>query len=382
MQFSERGDPPMSPQALPVSTALPPTLAAEPASTDVARVTLMVMVIAILIAGSLWTLLPFIAALVWATTIVVATWPLLLWVQKRTGGRRALATAIMTFMVAIIVIVPFWIAITALLDASENVVAIVRSYMTNGLGAPPAWLANIPLAGERATDKWLELAAADPSVLAETIRPYARAGAAQMVAITGGIGGLLVHFLLTVVLVGVLYATGESAAQGVIAFARRLAKDRGERGVVLAGQSIRSVALGVVVTALIQSALAGLGLWLCGVPHPGLLTAVIFVLCIAQIGPFLVLIPAIIWMFGNASIGWALAFLIWSIPVGIMDNFLRPILISRGVDLPMLLIIAGVIGGLISFGVIGLFAGPVVLAVTYTSLQEWIRENNAQLRAA
>src|SRR4029453_9068532 len=129
-----------------------------------------------------------------------------------------------------------------------------------------------------------------------------------------------------------------------------------------AGRGWGGGAPGVVVTALIQSALAGLGLWVCGVPHPGLLTAAIFVLCIAQLGPFPVLIPAMIWMFSNQSIGWALAFLIWSIPGGIMDNFLRPILISRGVDLPLLLIIGGVIGGLIAFGVIGLFVGPVVLA--------------------
>jgi predicted PurR-regulated permease PerM len=370
----------MNSQALPVTPALSTSLPAAPsapASSEVARTTLMVMVIAIAIVGSLWTLLPFIAALVWATTIVVATWPVLLWMQQRTGGKRSIATTIMTFIVAVIVIVPFWIAITSLLDASQDVVTIVRSYLANGLGSPPAWLANIPFAGERLTSKWLELSAAGPEALAETIRPHAVAGAAKMVAITGGIGGLIVHFLFTLILVGVLYATGETAARGVIAFARRLGQDRGERGVILAGQSVRSVALGVVVTALIQSSLAGLGLWICGVPHPGLLTAIIFVLCIAQVGPFLVLIPAMFWMFSNAPIGWAIAFLIWSIPVGIMDNFLRPILISRGVDLPLLLIIAGVIGGLISFGVIGLFAGPVVLAVTYTTLQEWIREDSA-----
>jgi predicted PurR-regulated permease PerM len=131
----------------------------------------------------------------------------------------------------------------------------------------------------------------------------------------------------------------------------------------------------VVVTALVQSALAGLGLWVCGVPHPGLLTAAVFVLCIAQLGPFPVLVPAVIWMFGTENLGWATALLVWSVPVGIMDNFLRPVLIRRGVDLPLLLIIAGVIGGLIGFGVIGLFVGPVILAVTYTMLKAWIRDD-------
>ena len=129
-----------------------------------------------------------------------------------------------------------------------------------------------------------------------------------------------------------------------------------------------------MVTALVQSALVGLGLWVCGVPRPGLLTALVFVLCIAQIGPILVIVPAIIWMYSTGDYLWATVLLIWGVPTGLLDNFLRPVLISRGVDLPMLLIIAGVIGGLIGFGVIGLFIGPVILAVTYSSLSAWIAE--------
>lgn len=351
------------------------------ASPDITRTTLTILIIGILIVGSLWTLLPFIGALVWATAIVVATWPLLLWVQRRAGGRRSVATTVMTVIISVVVIVPFWIAVGALLDGSANAIDIVRSYLAKGVGPPPTWLASIPMVGERIAREWSELAAAGPEAFAETIRPYARSAAAWMVSVTGGIGGLIVHFLLTVILVGVLYAQGEKAAKGVIAFAHRLGQERGANAVVLAGQSIRSVALGVVVTALVQTALAGLGLWVSGVPNPGLLTAAIFVLCIAQLGPLPVLIPAVIWMFGNASLGWATALFIWSIPVGIMDNFLRPILISRGVSLPLLLIIGGVIGGLVGFGVIGLFVGPVLLAVTYTLLQSWIREDPMSAQA-
>jgi len=134
------------------------------------------------------------------------------------------------------------------------------------------------------------------------------------------------------------------------------------------------VALGVLVTALVQSGLAGLGLWVCGVPHPGLFTAIAFVLCVAQLGPLLVLAPAVFWLYWSGNAGWATALLIWSLPVIALDNVLRPILIRRGVELPMLLIISGVIGGLIGFGVIGLFVGPVVLAASYTLLRAWIAE--------
>jgi predicted PurR-regulated permease PerM len=242
------------------------------------------------------------------------------------------------------------------------------------LGAPPAWVASIPFGGDKIAAEWNSLAAGGPEALAETLRPYARAVTSWLIAITGGFGGMLMHFLITVLIAGILYARGELGAQGVMAFARRIGGDRAANLVVLAGQSVRSVALGVVVTALVQSALVGLGLWVCGVPRPGLLTALVFVLCIAQIGPILVIVPAIIWMYSTGDYVWATVLLIWGIPTGLLDNFLRPVLISRGVDLPMLLIIAGVIGGLIGFGIIGLFIGPVILAVTYASLSAWIAD--------
>jgi len=343
-------------------------------SQDLTRTTLGVLIIGVLLVASLWTMQAFIGPLVWATAIVVATWPLLEWVQRKVGGSRALATTVMTIVMLVIFVVPFWAALGAMLDASANGVDVIRSYLKTGLGPPPSWLADIPFAGERLTAEWQTLAAAGPEQFAETIRPYVKSVAAWMLAVTGGFGGLLGHFLLTVIISGILYATGEKAAAGVRAFASRLAGERGDAAVILAGQSVQSVALGVVVTALVQTALVGLGFFVAGIPHPGLLTAIVFVLCIAQIGPILVLIPAVIWMYSHASGVWATAFLIYSIPMALLDNFLRPVLISRGVDLPLILIIAGVIGGLIAFGVIGLFIGPVILAVTYSSLGVWIAE--------
>jgi predicted PurR-regulated permease PerM len=341
---------------------------------DVTRTTIMVLVIGVLLVASLWTMQAFIGPLVWATAIVVATWPMLESVQRRLGGSRALATTVMTLFMLIIFIVPFWAAIGVLLDASVDGVEVVRSYLKNGLGPAPSWLGGVPIVGERLTAQWQELASSGPEGFSEALRPYVKSVAAWIFAVTGGFGGIFVHFLLTVIISAILYANGETAANGVRAFARRLADQRGDSAVVLAGQSVRSVALGVVVTALIQTALVGLGLWVCGVPHPALLTAITFVLCIAQVGPMPLLIPAIIWMFSHANTGWAIAFLIWSVPVGFLDNFLRPILISRGVELPLILIFAGVIGGLLAFGIIGLFLGPVILAVTYSSLGSWIAD--------
>jgi predicted PurR-regulated permease PerM len=134
------------------------------------------------------------------------------------------------------------------------------------------------------------------------------------------------------------------------------------------------VALGVVVTALVQSLLAGIGLAVAGIPFAALLTAVVLFLCIAQLGPLLVLAPAVIWLFYTDATAMGVALLVWSVIVGLLDNVLRPVLIRMGADLPMLLIFAGVLGGLFAFGIIGLFVGPVILAVTYTLLREWVGE--------
>jgi len=158
-----------------------------------------------------------------------------------------------------------------------------------------------------------------------------------------------------------------------VAFGRRLAGDNGERVVLLAGASIRAVALGVVGTALVQTVLAGIGLAAAGIPLAGFLTALVLLFCIAQVGPMVVLVPAVIWLFWNERTGWGIALLVWSLVVGTLDNVLRPYLIRKGANLPLLLIFAGVIGGLIAFGVIGLFVGPVVLAIVYMLLQQWLQ---------
>jgi len=183
---------------------------------------------------------------------------------------------------------------------------------------------------------------------------------------------MIVQFLLIVGLSAVLYSNGESAASSARRFGQRMAGERGENSIILAGQAIRGVALGVGVTAIVQTVLGGIGLAVAGVPFAALLSAVMLMLCIAQLGPALVLFPAVGWMYWTGDNAWATFLLVWSLIVGSLDNFLRPMLIKRGADLPLLLIFAGVIGGMLGFGLVGIFVGPVVLAVTYTLLEAWI----------
>lgn len=346
-------------------------------SSDVTRVLLLVLFIGLLLAGSFWTLLPFLGGLIWATTIVIATWPILSKVEHMVGGRRALAVSIMTLLVLLAFVVPFSFAILTLLDAADRSPAVLRDFLVNGLGPPPSWLGGLPIVGERISTRWTEIAAGGPAALVEFARPYSRAFAAWAVAATGGVGMIIVQVLLIVVLVAILYANGEVAARGILAFANRLGGARGAETAWLASKAVRSVALGVIVTALVQSTLAGLGLWIAGVPHPGLLTAAVFVLGVAQLGPLPILGPAVAWLYWTGSPVTATILLIWSIPVIALDNVLRPILIRRGVQLPLLLIIAGVIGGLIGFGVMGLFIGPVLLAATYTLAKAWTMGTSA-----
>lgn len=341
---------------------------------DLARIMLLVIIIGLLLAGSLWTLLPFLGGIAWATMIVVATWPILLLVQRKAGGRRGVAVFVMTLVALATFIAPFVIAVSTLIEAADRSPALLRSFVEDGLQPPPAWVAKVPAIGERITAQWHELSADGPEALIDKLRPYAKWAATSVLALTGNLGAVLIHVLLTLIIAAILYARGEVAARAVLALAYRIGGEAGEATVRLAAQAVKSVALGVIVTALVQSVLAGVGLWVCGVPHPGLLTTIAFVLGVAQLGPLLVLAPALLWLYWTGEPGWAFVLLIWSIPVIALDNVLRPVLIRRGIELPMLLIIAGVIGGLIGFGVIGLFVGPVILAATYTLMNAWIAQ--------
>jgi predicted PurR-regulated permease PerM len=345
-----------------------------PPAHDLTRTFLVVLILAGLIAASLWTLRPFLSALIWATTIVVATWPMLLGVERLMGGRRAPAVALMTVLIAAVFVVPFGMAVAVLLDLVVEGVELTRGALENGLPRPPHWLVSLPWVGPHLESEWNDFVARGPEGVAEALRPFARSAAGWTVTVTGGAGVVAIHFLLTVVLAVILYSQGETAAQGLVLFARRIGGDRGENTVRLAAQAARGVALGVVVTALVQSLIAGLGLWVSGVPRAGVLLAITFVLCVAQLGPLPVLVPAVIWLFWSGSVGWGVALAICTVFVAVIDNVLKPVLIRRGVDLPLLLLIAGVIGGLIGFGIVGLFIGPVILAVTYTLLQAWVRD--------
>ena len=343
-------------------------------SHDLARTTLAVLFIVGLIAASFLVLEPFLAATVWAATLVVATWPVLHWLEATLGGRRGWAVAVMTLILLVLVILPLSIAIGAVARNADLIMALPDAVSNFRIPPPPVWLSDIPLIGSPAAREWQRISASSSGEVASLLRPYARTITQWLIGVVSGFGGAVVHLLLTIGVSAVLYAKGEAAADWCRRFGRRLAGLRGEEAAILAGQAVRSVALGVVVTALAQSLVTGVGLTLAGVPQAGLLTAITLLLCVAQLGPALVVIPAIIWLFSTGSTMPGVILVVIGVPAVLMDNILRPILIRRGADLPLLLILVGVIGGLVAYGLLGLFVGPVILGVAYTLLQAWVAD--------
>jgi predicted PurR-regulated permease PerM len=344
----------------------------QPQQRDLAQTTLLVLLIGVMIAGTFWVMRAFLPMIIWATTIVVATWPVLLRFERWFGNRRGWAVAVMTVLLLTLFIMPIAAALIAIVDHLPQLQELVARVRDVGLAPAPAWFLKIPLVGSRLADGWNELARLSQEELAARFQPYLRDAINWLRASLQGLSLFLVQLLLVAVISAILWANGGVAADGVRRFFHRLAGPRGERMVILAGQAIRSVALGIVITAVLQSLAGGIGLAVTGVPLAGVLTATMLILGIAQLGPAPVLIPAVIWQFMNGRTTPGIVLLIWSVVVTLMDNFIRPVLIRRGVDLPLLLILAGVIGGLLSFGVIGLFVGPVLLAVTYTLVSEWV----------
>ena len=346
----------------------------QPLRYDLAQRTLGVLVLAGLIVTSLWILKPFLPAVIWAITLVIATWPIMRRLQDRLWGSRGLAVTIMTLALLLVFAVPFWLAIGTIVTHSDQVIGWAETITTLQVPPPPAWLQDIPLVGDRLATTWASLASGEAPELMQKIRPYAGRLANWFIGAVGGFGLVLMQFLLTVAISALLYASGERAAAYVARFGIRLAGDRGRQAVVLAGQAIRGVALGVVVTAFVQAAIGATGLLVTGVPYASVLSALMFMLCIAQLGPALILVPAVAWMYWSGATGAATVLLVFSVVAIGVDNVLRPILIRRGVDLPLLLILVGVVGGLVAFGLIGIFLGPTVLAVGYTLLDAWISE--------
>jgi predicted PurR-regulated permease PerM len=351
------------------------TGAAQQVEREIAQTTLGVIAIGGLIVASFWILRPFLGAALWAAMIVSATWPILIAVQHRLRNSRALAVVVMTAGLLLLVVIPTAFAVGAIFENADQLATFARNLATMPRPDPPAWLGQIPLVGHDAVDLWDRIAGSGPTELAEHVTPYAGSLSKWLIGQLGTMGLVVLHFLMTVALAAIFYWRGEMAADMCLLFGQRLAGEHGEASVRLAAKATRSVALGVGVTALVQAVLGAIALALAGVPLAPLLGAAMFVSCIVQIGAGLILVPAVVWLYWAGHSGTATFLLVSTIIVVSLDNVLRPILIMRGGRLPLVVILFGVIGGILAFGLVGLFVGPIVLGVAWTLLHAWIHHS-------
>jgi predicted PurR-regulated permease PerM len=333
-----------------------------------------VVVIAALIllaAGCLAVLRPFLSALLWALILSFSSWPLHAWLVRRLRGRRTLAAFLMTLLVAAVFVLPLAAAGTGLADSVAKVGGMVAGLLREGPPGPPAWVAELPIVGTRVTERWRELERLGAGWTAE-LQPYLETGLNWLLSLGVRLGEAILQVSLGVLAAFFFFRDGAEGARRLDAAVERIAGDRAQRLLAVAGGTVRSVVYGVIGTALAQATLQGLGLWLAGVPAAFFLGFLTFFLSFVPVGPPLVWLSAAVWLLYNGAIGWGLFLLGWGFfVVSGVDNVLRPYLISRGSKLPLLLMFFGVLGGLMAFGFLGVFLGPTLLAVGYVLFLEW-----------
>ncbi|MFO1432273.1 MAG: AI-2E family transporter [Candidatus Competibacteraceae bacterium] len=332
------------------------------------------VILAVLAFACLKIMAPFIGPLLWAIIITVSTWPLFVRLRTALGERRKLAATLMALVLACLFVVPIVMLVNSLSESVAGVVTLLRDLTSLKLGEPPTWLADIPLLGKRLDAEWHQAMVNMPATL-EQARPYIEQTATWILKQAATFGTALLEFLLAVIISGFLYAGGETLAQATQRFALRTAGERGLTLVDVAERTIRSVAQGVIGTALIQALLIEFNLIMAGVPGSVLLGFLTFLLAVMQLPTLFVWVPVAVWLGYEDQMGWAIFTAVWGFfVVGAVDNFLRPYFISQGSQLPLLLIFAGVLGGLLAWGLIGIFLGATLLAVGYTLLYDWLYE--------
>jgi predicted PurR-regulated permease PerM len=324
----------------------------------------------LLVGGCLLVLRPFVSALLWAVVLCFSSWPIYGRLLKLVGARRTLAALIMTLGMILVVLLPFVIIGAAVSDNVRDLTTAIGSWIDTGPPAPPDWLAKVPLVGPRSVEYWQTLATDSAKLLQEAKRLIAPASTLLVVIGKMLINGL-VELALSILIAFFLFRDGESAANWVSVAVERVAGERGRHLLTLAGSTVRGVVYGILGTALAQAVMAGIGYLIAGVPGAGMLALLTFFLSVVPVGPPLIWIPAALWLFHEESTGWAVFMLAWGIGVSSIDNVVKPWLISHGSDMPFLLILFGVLGGALAFGFIGVFLGPMLLAVGYRLVTEW-----------
>jgi predicted PurR-regulated permease PerM len=337
---------------------------------------LVVLVIRIVCLGLLgyWSFIlirPFLTIIVWSIIITVALYPIFDWLSAKLYGHRALAAVVITVFTFFVMLGPVtWLA----LSLAETVRMLVARFGDGSLAIPPpseavqAW----PLIGEKIYEVW-ELASTNLRALVVEAAPYLKPLGTSLLNVAGSVGINLLKFGVSLVISGFLFIPGPTLIHSTKNVLGRVAAERGEEFVDLAGATIRNVSRGIIGIAILQALLAGIGLLFAGVPAAGLFSFLVLLFGIIQIGPSVILVPLIVWSWFAMDATMAILFTLYMVPVNLLDNLLRP-LVAKGLKTPMPIILVGVLGGTLVHGMIGLFVGPIVLSIAWQLLVVWTQD--------
>jgi predicted PurR-regulated permease PerM len=325
----------------------------------------------------LLVLRPFLSSLLWAAILVYSTWPAYRFLRERAKLSPGWAAGAMVFAEFLLIGLPLVFATPTRREDIEGLRNAVETLLTQGMPGLGDWLGRVPLLGGY-LQPWFEGLDLGFTGLAQLVRPYAGSLAQSLLAILFAVLSGLAEVLVAIFLAFFLYRDGPAIAARSEAVLARLGGDRTQRLMELTGNVTRGVVYGLLGTALVQGVMTTFGLWVAGVPRPVLLGVVAGVISIMPVGAPIVWIPATLWLFSQGETGWAIFLgLYGAFGISSADNVIRPWLIARGADLPLLLTLLGALGGVFAFGFLGLFLGPVLLAVGFSLLKDWAAESGS-----
>ena len=342
---------------------------------ETTRANARIAIVALITIGAIWVLAPFLAAVMFAAIIGLTTWPLFVWIEARLKQRTALAALLMTLLLATAVLLPMSYLAATVAEGVSQLLALLRAWFATGDLSPPDWLSAIPLAGSYLEAYWLKLAASQDELTRlgqQLFEPTRKV----LLATVSLIGQGLLELTLVVFIAFFFYRDGRLLAERMGGLAHKIGGELGAHMLMLARTTIMGVMVGIVGTAAAQAVVAMIGFLIAGVPGVFLLGAATFFLSMVPVGPPLIWGGAAWWLHSHDQSGWAIFMVIWGVAViSSVDNFVKPILISRTASLPILLIALGVFGGVLAFGFVGIFLGPVILALGLTLVDGWSKSS-------
>lgn len=341
-----------------------------------------VMAVLVLAGGTLIVIAPFITALLWGAILAYCTWQPFQRLTRVLHGHRVLAALLVGLLILLVVILPLFYAGLSFSARVPQLVMLAKERLAAGVPPLPDWLTGLPVVGARLDQAWEGIATRNPEMIArlrELSGPVLRGTLGAALSILSGLGLMVVSVLFAMF----FYLSGDAIGKALFVVMQRIAGARAPALLALIGSTVKGVVYGILGTSLAQGMLCGVGYWIAGLPSPGLLGLLTFVLAILPGGPLLVVVPGAIWLTQQGEPGWAAFLVAWSLVIGIgVDNVLKPLIIGRSSPIPFILILLGVIGGAGAFGLLGVFVGPTLLAVAHAVLGTWTEVTAAAARPA